>query len=214
VLGVADASAQGEPAPRRPTAPLVEEGLLPAPEGPPPPPPPPPEDGPIAPAPTAAAPTAAIPDVPPVVIRRANFGDAGVSVITADSSLGITSTEYSQSEARRFSASFSPGFDYFVIRRLSVGLDLTIAYGLGRGYGADGSLVETMITAIGGGPRFGLDVPLGEVVSFYSRATLGVESVHRESRLVSGRSLSTAGAPSARRRRRSRGRTSACSLRC
>ena len=173
VLGAADASAQDEPAPVPP--PPVEEG----------PAPPPPAEVPAAPPPAA----------PPLVASGARFGDAGVIVITADSSIGVSSTEFSTSNARRFSASFSPGFDYFVVRRFSIGLEVSIAYVLGRGYGADNSLVESTTTTIGGGPRFGVDLPLGDFVSFYPRLTMGVESVHRGSQLVSGRSLSVAANP-------------------
>ena len=176
VLAAADASAQEEASPQ---------------------PPPSESDVPIGPSPAAPPPAAPPPPVEasPHVASAARFGDAGVFVVTADSSIGISSTEYSTSNARRFSASFSPGFDYFVIRRFSIGVDVSIAYVLGRGYGADNSLVESTTTTIGGGPRFGVDLPLSELVSFYPRLTMGVESVHRESRLVSGRSLSVAANP-------------------
>jgi hypothetical protein len=141
-----------------------------------------------------------VPIVPPVapspsVVAGPRFGDAGELVITADASIGISSTEYSQFAARRVSVGFSPGFDYFVIRRFSIGVDVTVAYVNQRGYGADSSLVETAITTVAGGARLGLDVPLGDVVSFYPRLTLGVESLHREATVVGRGSLSVASSP-------------------
>jgi hypothetical protein len=141
-----------------------------------------------------------VPVVPPLapspsVVAGPRFGDAGVVVISADSSIGISSTQFSQSDATRFFVGFSPGVDYFVIRRFSIGVDLTLAYDNSRGYGADNSLVESAVTTVSGGARLGLDLPLGDVVSFYPRLTLGVESLHRESKVVGRGTLSVASSP-------------------
>jgi hypothetical protein len=187
VLVAGNANAQDEPSPP-PSEPASQ--LPPDVEGPPPPPPaplPPP-------APQVDLPVPVVPP-PPSVVAGPRFGDAGEVVITADSSIGISSTAFSQSDATRFSVGFSPGLDYFVIRHFSVGVDVNVAYANDRSYGADGSLVETGITTVSGGARLGLDLPLGDVVSFYPRLTLGVESLHRESKVVVGRSLSVASIP-------------------
>jgi hypothetical protein len=156
------------------------------------------EDGPPPTPPVVATPPVATPPVvaTPPAPHGPRFGDAGVFVVSADSSIGIASTEFSQTAARRFSVGFSPGFDYFVIRRFSIGVDVSLAYSNGRGYGADSSLVETTVTTFAGGARFGLELPLGDAVSFYPRVTLGVESVHRESHVLGGSPLSVNGSGS------------------
>ncbi|HSY25425.1 MAG TPA: hypothetical protein VK841_25045, partial [Polyangiaceae bacterium] len=69
-----------------------------------------------------------------------------------------------------------------------------------RGYGADGSLVATRTTSVQVGPRVGVNIPLGQSISFFPRLTVGYESIHTSESLVSGQSLSIVsngiGAPS------------------
>ena len=98
------------------------------------------------------------------------FGAPGELVITGAAAIGISSTSLSRSQASRFAAVFSPGFDVFVIRNVSVGGDLDIAYERVKGYGSN-STGET--TTVAGGPRIGLNVPLGDLLSWYPRLTVG-----------------------------------------
>jgi hypothetical protein len=121
----------------------------------------------------------------------ARFGAQGQVVIGGGTSLGLSSTQYDASAASYFSAGFSPEVDYFVLKNFSLGLALGINYSDNRGYGADGSVVDTKTTSFSVGPRFGLNIPFGSAVSWWPEATLGFESNHATSTLVSGSSVST-----------------------
>jgi hypothetical protein len=127
--------------------------------------------------------------------RSPPFGARGALVGTAASTIGLGATDWDGSEASSFSVYFSPGADYFLLPNVSLGLSLNLSYSDGKGYGADGSLVETKTTTLSGGPRFGLNVPFGDLWSFYPRLTVGLESVQRHESLASGSALSVAGSP-------------------
>ena len=139
-----------------------------------------PEEPPLAPAeplapPAPPAPRAAEPSVAATSeLPAPRFGAPGELVITGAAAIGISSTSFSRSQASRFAAVFSPGFDVFVIRNVSVGGDLDIAYERVKGYGSN-STGET--TTVAGGPRIGLNVPLGDLLSWYPRLTVGFASV-------------------------------------
>jgi hypothetical protein len=119
---------------------------------------------------------------PPIEPRAPRFGAAGEIVVTGDSTIGVSSTQFSGSDASSFAASFSPGLDVFIVRGLSIGIDVNLGYTSTKGYGADSKLVSTTATTLAGGPRLGLNVPLSELVSWYPRFTFGVESVRLEVR--------------------------------
>jgi hypothetical protein len=110
------------------------------------------------------------------------------------SSIGVSSSSWDHSDAGGLSATFAPGLDYFFVPNVSLGLDMDVAYSDTRGYGADGSLVETRATAVAAGPRLGLNVPMGRIASFYPQITTGLESTRTTESLVSGPTLSIAGA--------------------
>src|SRR5208282_2385922 len=78
------------------------------------------------------------------------------------------------------------GLDYFFVRNLSIGFDVAAGYSDDKGYGADGSLDETKTTSISGGVRLGVNVPLGDLFSFYPRVTLGLEQTRQAESVVSG----------------------------
>lgn len=153
---------QPEPQPE-PPVPAVEE---PAPEPPPPPPPP-----------------------APAVRKVARFGSAGVVMVSSNAAIGVGGASFDDSKAEYFSATFAPGLDYFIVRHVSLGLDLGITYTNDRGYAADSSLVRTEATTLSGGVRLGVDLPLGRLFSFYPRLTGGLERWHREDTVVEGRSI-------------------------
>lgn len=96
-------------------------------------------------------------------------------MITGDSSIGISSTQYSGYEASSFSTSFSPGLDVFVLRGLSIGVDVDARYS-----STGGELLSTTSSGLAGGPRLGFNVTLGRLVSWYPRVTVGGESLRRE----------------------------------
>jgi hypothetical protein len=146
-------------------------------------------------APGGTAPTASPTSPPPAEEIAAPFGAQGQFVITGASNVGISWETFDSSQARHFSASLSPGLDYFVLRNFAVGVDLDCSYADSRGYGADGSLVETRTTTIAGGPRVAFNIAIGRSLSLFPRVTLGFESVQREQQVVSGSTISVPGSP-------------------
>src|ERR1700690_2144145 len=131
---------------------------------------------------------------PPLAADAAPFGGRGQFVITGASTMGISFVAYSASQASSFGAVFSPGLDYFISRNISVGVDVDVSYGDAKGYGADGSLIETTTTTVAAGPRVAFTLPFGRSpFSLYPRLTLGFEWTQRDEQLVSGASLSVAG---------------------
>jgi hypothetical protein len=123
------------------------------------------------------------------------FGTAGQFVVTSASTVGVSYRSWDSSEASAFSAAFAPGLDFFIVRNLSLGIELGAAYSLSRGYGVDGRLVQTRGTTLSGGVRTGLNVPLGTAVSWYPKLTFGVHSTDIELRLLTGSSVSTPESP-------------------
>ncbi len=150
-------------------------------------PPRPPSDAPLPPEPEPAPPSVVVEPEPRLVPAR--FGSPGVVVVTADSSLGLSSTSYGgTSNARSFYASISPGFDYFVVRNVSLGVNLEIARAYTRGYIPDGldRLLEYESTIFALGPRVGWAIPLDERVTLYPRVGAGVEHDHASQVVLTG----------------------------
>jgi hypothetical protein len=147
------------------------------------------------PAPVPAPPSAASAPSAPSARTAPRFGEAGQLVVTGSTSLGATSLRYSTSDASRDSVSGVLGFDWFLVKNVSVGLDLEASYSDSKGYGADGSLVETKAKLLSGGPRVGVNLPLGERLSFYPRLLLGMHWTNQEVGVVSGKSASVASSP-------------------
>src|SRR6185295_7208083 len=131
--------------------------IAPAPE----PPPPAPEPAPPAPAP---------------IERTARFGSPGVFVFSSDASLGLGVTARENSANDAFYLSVAPGFDWFIARHLSVGIELFAVYVYDPASSGDHKT-----TSLGGGPRFGFDMPIGRSVSIYPRLAVGLEQVERGS---------------------------------
>jgi hypothetical protein len=123
----------------------------------------------------------------------ARFGSPGQFVVTGGSDVAVSSTSYSASQANGLAATFSPALQYFIVRDVSIGLDVGLSYSDDKGYGADGSLVETKTTSIYAGPRIGVNIPLSRVVSFYPNFSLGFQWRKQDEQLISGLSLSIAG---------------------
>ena len=147
---------------------------------------------------TPAPPAHAAPPTPrPVFVEPpyAPFGSPGQFVITGASTIGLLWRSLDASDAGGFSASFSPGVDYFVVPHVSIGLGVGLDYSDMKGYGSDGSLVDTTITSFSGGPRLGIDVPLGPWFSLYPRLTLGIEWAHRDEQVLAGGSPTVSGSP-------------------
>ena len=117
------------------------------------------------------------PPEPPPPARTVRFGSPGVFVLSSDAALGIGATTVENSDAESFFVSFAPGFDWFVAPHVSIGIDFFASYVSEHPPGSP----QTQTTAVGGGPRFGVDIPLGRSLSLYPRLTAGLESVQRGS---------------------------------
>ena len=128
----------------------------------------------------------------------APFGTKGQWVLGGGTDVSAYATSFDASSASRTSFTFSPSLDYFFLKNVSVGLGLDLGYNDNKGYGSDSSLVETKQSYVDVGPRFGLNLPLGELVSWWITGTLGVQFISTNESLVSGGSLSIAsgGGPS------------------
>lgn len=124
-----------------------------------------------------------VPPEPPTV--PVPFGHLGQWVMMGSSNgLGISNETFSNSSATFFNVGGGIGIDHFVVDNVSVGFDAEASYGDDKGYGAT-TLTETTSTAFSGGVRFGFNVPLGELFSWYPRLTLSLESTHSNTKPVS-----------------------------
>lgn len=104
-------------------------------------------------------------------------------MLGSSNSLGISNRTLSKSQAKFFDLGGEIGIDTFVIRNFSIGFDLAARYGDDQGYGAT-TLTETTSRSLSGGARFGVNVPLSNVFSWYPRVTLGLMSAHSDTRGV------------------------------
>jgi hypothetical protein len=119
------------------------------------------------------------------------FGHKGQWVMMGSSnSLGISNETFSNSSATFFNVGGGIGIDNFVVDNVSLGFDAEAAYGDSKGYGAT-TLSETTSTAFSGGVRFGFNLALGELFSWYPRLTLSLASTHSNTKPIA----SFAGAP-------------------
>ncbi|MBS2015408.1 MAG: hypothetical protein JST00_21145 [Deltaproteobacteria bacterium] len=177
----AAAYADETPPPPPPPAPPEPEG------------PPPPSDAPRPPAqpPEAPEPTDPIEPSDAVVPRPTEtpveaepelvpprFGSAGQVTFAADFGFDIGFTTYGgNSQAKRFSASISPSFEFFVVKNFAIGAAIFASHREVTGYLSDGTVVEETSTGFGMGPRLGYVIPLGRWLSLYPRVTLGFRHV-------------------------------------
>jgi hypothetical protein len=134
-------------------------------------------------------------DEPPPAPPPPRFGSRGTWVLSGDSSASVSSHSFDNSAAVFTSANFQPGFDWFASRNVSLGLVTHLAYSDNKGYGADGSLVDTQTTTLRFAPRLGVNLPLGEQFSLWPTAEFGFEWTHETESVVSGSSGSVSGNP-------------------
>ena len=166
---------------------------------------PPSDAAPAAPAPPSPEPTpepASIIPLPvtlvggvsaPAAAPGPTFGRRGQVAVYGGANIGASSSSFDGSSATRTSYVFAPGLDYFVAENIAVGLSIDAGYADTKGYGADSSLVDTRTTTLSAGPRLGLNVPMGELLSWFPEVTLGFEWTRQSEQLVSGTSISVAG---------------------
>ena len=128
--------------------------------------------------------TGATPEPRPLEAAAPRFGAKGEFVVTGGSNISISSEQYSASPASAFSATFSPGLDYFVAPNLSIGVTADIAYSDNQGYDASGNLFASKTTTLTAGPRIGFNVPFGEYLSWYPRIAFGLVNERTDEQLV------------------------------
>jgi hypothetical protein len=113
------------------------------------------------------------------------FGHKGQWVMMGSSnSFGIWNETLSNSSATFFNAGGGIGIDNFVVDNVSVGFDAEASYSDNKGYGAT-TLTETKSTVFSGGVRFGFNVPLSALFSWYPRLTLSLDGTHSNTNPVS-----------------------------
>jgi hypothetical protein len=193
------------PAPSGPAAPSLPAPAPPVPPANPPAtaptvvdPPPSAQEEPASPAPPSEPPEPAAPEPPEPAapeLPPPRFGEAGQWVIVgASNSTGVSSETFSASQATFFNAGASIGVDRFIAPNFSLGIDLEASYGDNKGYNAT-SLTETTSTHLAGGVRFGFNVPIGRLWSWYPRMTLGVNSNRSDTQTVTVFAPDAAAAP-------------------
>jgi hypothetical protein len=117
--------------------------------------------------------------------RTPAFGERGQWVILASSTSGSISYEnFGSSAATVFDVDAAVGVDRFVARNFSLGIDLEVSYENQKLFGAT-SLNQTTDTHFAGGIRFGVNLPFGNLLSLYPRATLGIGSSHTDTTTIS-----------------------------
>ena len=112
------------------------------------------------------------------------FGAQGEFVVTGSTSMGVSSERFSNSSASTFSVGFSPGFDYFVLPNVSIGLTGAVSYADTTLYDSFGNLNGTKTTSVSVAPRLGYNVPFGDYVSWYPRVAFGIASTHTSEQSV------------------------------
>ncbi len=144
-------------------------------------------------APPEAAPTTPPepPEPPPPPEPPAlRFGARGTVLLTTATAAGAGGAVYTNSRAWSAGGEIDPELDVFVLRNFAIGLSSSIGGSVGRGYGADGSLIESRTTFVYVGPRFGVAIPLGDWATFFPSVAFGLEWRHRTSEIVEGTTLS------------------------
>jgi len=109
---------------------------------------------------------------------QSRFGDAGEWVMLGTSNGAYFFKEtFSNSDAKYVEVDAAIGIDRFIARHVSIGLDLGGSYFNDQSYGVD-TLRATRSNSVGAGARFGYDVPLGQLFSWYPRLTLGLSRTY------------------------------------
>jgi hypothetical protein len=194
---VPSATAPVTDAPAQPASPTPDQTAAPAPTVPPtePAPQPAPSTAPSAgiaasfaqygyPGEVAAPPdrptTASVPE-PAELPRReqTRFGDPGQFALLVGSRLGISSSSYTNSEAGTFDVALEPAIEYFIVRNVSVGVELDVSHSHSRGYDSFG-LIDVDDTLIGAGLHFGLNVPLSRRFSVYPLFMVGFHHIEQK----------------------------------
>ncbi len=97
----------------------------------------------------------AVPEADRQETRAPRFGARGEFVVSGASLAGFSWTWWDTRRAWDYSATFSPGLDFFVARNVSVGASVYLGYTDDYTYGADGGRIETESSTLRFGVRAG-----------------------------------------------------------
>ncbi len=124
----------------------------------------------------------------PVEAARVRFGSQGQIVLDGDLGASVHATSYANTSSNATQWSVSPGIDYFVADRVSLGVGVSIggvhSEELAPPTSATASPVKVTsdATNISLMPRIGVDLPLGRAFSFYPRANIALGVKDRDSK--------------------------------
>lgn len=99
------------------------------------------------------------------------FGKQGELVLTSELAFGGSYAIYAGSNGAANSLSIAPGVDYFVRDRISVGAFIYVGWSNSSGTGSTGTGTASA-SSDGIGFRLGVDLPFGQSISVYPRASL------------------------------------------
>ncbi|MBX3185479.1 MAG: hypothetical protein KF819_00635 [Labilithrix sp.] len=116
------------------------------------------------------------------------FGASGQWVFTGEIGAAAARTASDGASSPSTVATFAPGVDYFVGRRISVGASIALSRSRIFGVTLDGVPRESEASMLGGTLRVGVDVPFTSWLSFYPRAFASFGGGWYARRLGSGRS--------------------------
>ncbi|HEX3596472.1 MAG TPA: hypothetical protein VHU80_15285, partial [Polyangiaceae bacterium] len=116
--------------------------------------------------------------------KPSRFGDQGQVAIVTTSTLGITSRSYANGSAGFFDVWFEPSLEYFILRNISLGIELDLVHQRTRSYSGD-SLFENGFTRFGAGLHFGVNVPISKAFSVYPLAMVGFHHDEQTTKFVS-----------------------------
>jgi hypothetical protein len=110
-----------------------------------------------------------------VAAHSHRFGEAHEFVITGETNVSAYWTAYAGSGSSRNTVTFSPGVDYFVANRFSLGVGAVISSNNISGIDpSTRAIVSENVGSAGVTFRLGFDVPMGQWLSLYARAALSV----------------------------------------
>ena len=113
------------------------------------------------------------PPPPPAAARR--FGDAGDVVLTSAIVASLFSVSYAGTDSSQITARLEPSLDVFVADRVSLGVDVSLAYAGSTGIDpVTGRSVTFGNSAFGIEPRVGFDVRVAPRLSWYPRLGIGL----------------------------------------
>jgi hypothetical protein len=130
---------------------------------------------------TAPDDRATLPILPPDPQRpkkadKPRFGDAGQFALVGGLGLSIGSASFTNSEASTFAVNFSPSLEYFIVRNISVGLELELSYVSSKGY-VSNALQESKDTLYGGGVHLGANYAFSSAFSVYPLLSAGFHRI-------------------------------------